>query len=242
MARIGAGYTRDCAPDGRDGGLVRGCRGRLRFVHRPRPGRAGEPRASRAPRSSWRSGVALPHSQERGDRAPTPRARYPIPLRWVGARLRRQRPAPMARASCFSTPVSGANSRLEIEPSAGLFRGGALCGAPLLERLLRRLLSELLGFLRALHLHPPWSLSLTALVGVTRSLGRATTPVLEDRRRPRKANAHTEYRTALRRMTCRDHHRDRVRDRRNPREHPHLTCLAALVSLSSTRSANGHPG
>ena len=107
VARIGARYGRDCAPDGRDGGLVRGCRGRLRFVHHPRPGRAGEPRASRAPRSSWRSGVALPHSRARGDRAPTPRARYPIPLRWVGARLRLQRPAPMARASCFSTPVSG---------------------------------------------------------------------------------------------------------------------------------------
>ena len=41
--------------------------------------------------------------------------------------------------------------RSDVEPSAGVFRGGALCGASLLERLLRRLLSELLGFLRALH-------------------------------------------------------------------------------------------
>ena len=121
----------------------------------------------------------------------------------------------------------------------GYFRGDALCGAPLLERLLRRLLSELLGFLRALHLHPPWALSLTP---VTRSLGGRQLLYSMDRRRPRRANAHTEYRTALRRMICRDHHRDRVRDRRNPREHPHLTCLAALVSLSSTRSTNGHPG
>jgi hypothetical protein len=136
----------------------------------------------------------------------------------------------------------GAISWLEVESSAGLFRGGALCGAPLLERLLRRLLSELLGFLRALHLHPP------LVAGSDRARRRDAKPrqgdnsVLEDRRRPRKANAHTEYRTALGRMTCRGHHRDRVRDRRNPRRHPHPTCFAALVSLSSTRSTNGHPG
>ena len=41
---------------------------------------------------------------------------------------------------------------------ASVFRCGALCGPSLLERLLRRLLSELLGFLRALHVHPSWSL------------------------------------------------------------------------------------
>jgi hypothetical protein len=48
--------------------------------------------------------------------------------------------------------TSGAAPRSDVERTAGMFRGGALCGPSLFERLLRRLLSELLGFLRALHL------------------------------------------------------------------------------------------
>ena len=64
----------------------------------------------------------------------------------------------------------------DVEPSTGMFRGGALCGSSLLERLLRRLLSKLLRFLRALHLHPSWALSLTAVVGVTRESREAKNP------------------------------------------------------------------
>ena len=83
----------------------------------------------------------------------------------------------------------------DVEPPAGLFRGGALFSPTLLERLLRRLLSELLRFLRAFHLHPPSSLSSTALVGATRKPRQGGNSSSRTGGDPRKANAHAEYRT-----------------------------------------------
>ena len=100
-----------------------------------------------------------------------------------------------------------------------MFRGGALCGASLLERLLRRFLSELLGFLRTLHLHPSWSLwslSLTADVGVTREPQWGENSNSYDRRRrPRRSrtpvshgsSVHFALGTALVTAGCQDRSR-----------------------------------
>src|SRR5688500_4294202 len=98
----------------------------------------------------------------------------------------------MARAIGLTLPW-GRVSRSDVEPSACMLRGGALCGPSLLERLLRRLLCELLGFLRALHLAPSWSLELTArgtpsIARIRRALPLGTVRGRGDGRSPRHAD------------------------------------------------------
>ena len=177
VARVGGGYPGDRAPDGRNGGTGRGRRRRLRLVPRPRPGRAGEPRSSGARQSSWRFGVAARRtSRQRGI-------------------VRGDSAARGARSGRSSDRAAGAASGVRRRATGWSFRGGALCGPSLLERLLRGLLSELLGFLRALHVSSSWSVSSSALVGMTRKPRQGESSSSRDRRRPRMAIAHAEYRT-----------------------------------------------
>ena len=132
-----------------------------------------------------RSACAAMRMQSAGKRwsRVTARGRH-RPTRW--ARWARLRPRLRggarlgSRAACARFPF-GQDSRSDVEPSAGMFRGRALFSPSLLERLLRRLLSELLGFLRALHFHP------FLVAGSDRARGVTQDP----RRRESKLNPRT---------------------------------------------------
>ena len=99
--------------------------------------------------------VRWPRDRQRGPRAEQ--------------RVERRVAAYLALVEAFAAERFDFSPRSDVERPAGVLGGGAFGGPSLLERLLRGLLSELLGFLRTLHVHPPGRLSSSALVGTTQS-------------------------------------------------------------------------
>ena len=157
-------------------------------------------------RASWRMGASGPRCRVRG-------LGYGLGFRGgvpLGSRL----PALDSRL--------GGTSRSDVEPSAGMFRGRALFGPSLLERLLRRLLSELLGFLRALHLHP------FLVAGSDRARGRNAKASAE---RIKALSAHAEYRTDRTRTSRAEGIRGDVRDPTSSSQPRHPSPCRALTRL-----------
>ena len=182
-----------------------------------------------------------PHPVERGDCALTAHARYPAPrpgsvtsARFRGAHLELE-------FRLLGPPVDAA-SRSDVDPPGGMFGGGALCGSSFLERLLRRLLSKLPGFLRALHLRPSWSLVWPPFVHMTREPRRVRIEARGPAATARGVRTHRVSHGSHTHVPAGTTFATRVGDRRTPR-FPCRACIAVRdCGRDSARSHEPGPG